>query len=111
MLQHRYENIKDVATLFNEASALHARTLRMQPENDNKPAAISPRAISALFRAAEKLEVVSRLSYSARGVVFMQKEPQILTGTWSLKQIEAQSAVGYIARQARKAAISQGYFA
>lgn len=111
MLQHRYENIRDVATLFNEASSLHARTLRVQAENDNKPTSLSPHTIAALFRAAEKLKVVSRSEYSARGVVFMQKEPQIMNGAWTLKHIEAQSAVGYIARQARKAAICQGYFA
>lgn len=108
MSKRSYDNIEDVASLFNDASDFHARTLRMSAK-ENGETIVSPHAIVALVRAAERLDVISRFNHSARGVVFLQKENLILSGAWPLKHIEVQSVAGYIARQARKTASLHGY--
>ncbi len=101
-MQKRYSNIQDIVSLFRAASDFHARLQRMAPKENGETIA-DPENLGALADAAHKLEVISPFSYSASGVVFLQKKDEILSGERPLKHVEAQAAAGYIARQARKA--------
>lgn len=101
MRSSRIKQISDIHELAVAAGDLYKRVNRMSAKEDSS-ARIDPQVLSDLFQAAERLDVVSRFSSSARGVPFLQHEQDILSGQRTLKHSEAIGAAGYLKREVHR---------
>ena len=97
----KLDNMNNVCSLSTYALQFYNRVKRM-PAREDGTSKVDPAALSELLDVAERLGVVKRFNRAVSGVVFIQKEREIVTGKLPLKHTEALAAAAYIKNQARR---------